>query len=106
MAELWLSDKVNIGKFIDIGIYGSYNYKTKHIVRDNLNNQNNFHAEKVKNVYSSIQYVNNFGYGLILRTGINRYVVYCQYRLNDIFKSEFNYAELPKINLGIQIGLH
>ena len=53
-----------------------------------------------------LKYYEPFNYGVLARFGINRYVIYANYRLSDLFKSSYNYAELPRLTLGVQIGLH
>ncbi len=95
-----------IGKFMDIGFFTSYNYRAKHITKDKLTDTNKFFAKKVKSVYKGLEYIENFGYGLGVRLGINRYVIYSQLRLTNIFKSNYNMPELPVYSVGIQIGLH
>lgn len=95
-----------IGKFVDIGIYTSFHYRSKLVTKDKLANSNNFLASKKKSVYTGLKYVENFGYGLQSRIGINRYVIFARMKLSSIFKSKYDFAELPIYVVGLQIGLH
>jgi len=95
-----------IGRFIDIGFYTGFNYRAKHIVKDILNDDGPNHAKKAKHVYTGLSYVEKYKYGLMARTGINRYVLYMQYRLNNQLKHKNSFEDLPSLIVGMQIGLY
>ena len=50
----------------------------------------------------------DFNYGVLLRFGINQFILFFEYRisnrLNPIFVDQF--PNVPQITAGIQIGLH
>ncbi|NOZ45915.1 MAG: hypothetical protein GXO79_03945 [Chlorobi bacterium] len=95
-----------IGRFIDLGFFVNYNYKVKNVVKDVLPVQNLFSASKVKEVYTGLNYIENLGYGISVRVGINRYVLFTQYRLSNLVANNGNLPELPGLIIGFQIGLH
>ena len=94
-----------IGNFIDIGAYGNWAYKIKHYTKDDINVDIN--KAKIKQVtYTGLVYPEELNYGLRARIGINRYVLSATYRLSDLFKEIYDYPELPRLSVGLQIGLH
>jgi len=54
---------------------------------------------------TQLKYVENFSYGLLARIGVSRYALTAQYRLSDIFKSSYAMPELPRLIVGIEVGL-
>jgi hypothetical protein len=91
----------HIGKFIDLGAYGDWTFIASDISKDKKSNGN-----LVKTKISHLNYYNATNYGVLVRIGFNRYVFYGNYRLSNIFKSSYNYPELPRIIIGLQIGFH
>jgi len=89
-----------IGKFIDIGAYADWTFLCSHFFKNEI--AGNVYKTKI----THLKYYEPFNYGVLARFGINRYVVYANYRLSDLFKSSYNYAELPRLTVGVQIGLH
>jgi hypothetical protein len=99
-----------IGKYIDLGVFANFSFDKKHKTFDKSNVVNSSYSNKQKVVNSGIIYVQDFQYGANARIGINRFALNASYRLSDIFKSKsdgisFNYPELPRLNIGLQIGL-
>jgi hypothetical protein len=90
-----------VGNFIDIGGYGDYRISGVNFTKDKLDNDN-----VVKTRISHLDYFNSINYGALARIGFNRYVLYGTYRLSDIFESSYNYPELPRLTIGLQIGFH
>ena len=91
----------HIGKFVDIGGYGDWTFNAVNFTKDKNSNGN-----IVKSRISNLHYFNSTNYGLMARIGFNRYVIYGNYRLSDIFKSSCNFSELPRLTIGLQIGFH
>ena len=89
-----------IGNYLDLGVYGGWNFQKKH--KTTNTNTNN---EKVKVSTSKLKYIENFSYGLIARLGISRYALTVNYRLSDIFKTSYAMPELPRLIVGIDVGL-
>jgi len=89
-----------IGKFIDLGAYVDWTFLCSHFYENVINN--NIYKTKI----TRLKYFEPFNYGVLARFGINRWVVYSFYRFSDLFKSSYNFAELPRLTIGFQIGLH
>ncbi|MBN8703293.1 MAG: hypothetical protein J0M08_09515 [Bacteroidetes bacterium] len=96
----------HVGTFIDIGGYAQWVYNAKYVMINKFETANQSGAGKTKSINNNLVYTNDFIYGLNFRLGFNKYLIYCSYRLTDVFKKQFIYPELPRINVGIQIGLH
>ncbi|MFN8258596.1 MAG: hypothetical protein U0W24_23100 [Bacteroidales bacterium] len=100
-----------IGRFVDLGAYCSWTVKAKHSFEDKVDpatSKSNASMEKV--VYSNINYVEKFQYGLKARIGANRFVITGTYRLSDLFTEEYldekGQFTLPNLTVGLEIGLH
>jgi hypothetical protein len=89
-----------IGNYFDLGMYGSWNAIKKHKTYND-----NAEGEKVKSVTSGLKYIDNFSYGVLTRFGESRYALTASYRLSDIFVSSFAMPELPRLIVGIEMGL-
>lgn len=93
-----------IGKFVDVGGYGSWIPAASHYIKDD--NQGDTYMANSKEVYyTDLQYTNNMAYGLRFRTGYNQWVLSLGYRLSDYFDDTFD-SEMPRFSAGIQVGLH
>ena len=89
-----------VGNFLDLGAYGDWNMRKMHLTV-NKNEQD----EKVKIETTRLDYMENFSYGFLARAGSNRYVVTAKYRMSDIFKSSYAIPELPRLTVGVEVGL-
>jgi len=89
-----------VGNFLDLGAYGSWNMRKLHFTI----NKNEF-DEKVRVETTRLGYMENLSYGFLARTGSNRYVVTAKYRMSDIFKSSYAIPELPRLTIGVEVGL-
>ena len=90
-----------IGNFIDLGAYGDYVFSARHFTKDEKQNGN-----IVKTTTSHLAYYNKTNYGLLMRIGFNRYVLFGNYRWSNHFKDSYIYPELPRYTVGFQIGFH
>jgi hypothetical protein len=90
-----------IGKFIDLGVYGDWIHYADHFTRDKLENGN---IERIHT--SGLSWVKHWQYGVYAHFGITRYVLFVKYRLSDLFDDNYNYPELPRWTVGLQIGIH
>ena len=113
-----------VGNFLDIGAYGSwifgFNHWYKQDYKENWYNVNKPEKETVSE--TGLNYVEDIEYGLRARIGINRYVLSVSYRMSDLFNGKIvkegvyptypiginleNMPELPRLQIGLQIGLH
>jgi len=89
-----------IGNYLDLGAYGGWNFQKKHKTTNG-----NEAGEKVRESTTQLKYVENFSYGLSGRIGTSRYAVTARYRLSDIFKSSYGIPELPRLIVGVEVGL-
>jgi hypothetical protein len=89
-----------IGNYLDIGIRAEWDYAISHIVKNDLPDGSN-----VKSSVSSLPYVNRFNYSVFGRIGLNKVLVYASYRLSDLFKPNYHYPELPRLNVGIELAV-
>ena len=89
-----------IGNYLDLGAFGGWNFQKKHKTANT-----NEADEKVKVTTSKLKYVEMFSYGLVSRIGISRYVLKAQYRLSDLFVSSYAMPELPRLIVGVEVGL-
>ena len=89
-----------IGNYMDLGAYGGWNFQKKHKTTNE-----NAEGEKVRLSTTQLKYVENFSYGFLARAGINRYALTAKYRVSDIFKSSYAIPELPRLIVGVEVGL-
>lgn len=94
----------SLGKYLDLGGYGDWVFSARHRTRDELPSPTSGNAEIMKATYTGLKYVEPFNYGLIGRFGVKWFSIYGKYRLSDRFKSNYGYAELPRLTLGIEIA--
>jgi hypothetical protein len=90
-----------IGNFLDLGGYADLTISGRHYYKDKMDNKN-----VIETTISHLNYLNAYNYGAMARIGFNRYVIYGSYRLSDIFEGSYKYPELPRITIGLQIGIH
>jgi hypothetical protein len=88
-----------IGKYLDLGGYGSWNWKKAYVIQNKDDND-----QMVKVSTSRLSYMENFSYGLLARIGVNRLSVAAKYRLSDLFKDQV-YSELPRFSVGVEFAL-
>jgi len=89
-----------IGNYLDIGAYGSWNMAKKHKTTNK-----NGEGEKIRVLTTRLTYFEEYSYGLLGRIGTNRYALTASYRLSDIFKSSYTMPELPRLIVGVEVGL-
>jgi len=104
-SSVWLRINVGrrgnyIGNFLDLGAYGGWNFQKKHKTTNTNDN-----GEKVKVQTSKLRYVEDFSYGVLTRIGVGRYALTARYRISDLFKSSYGMPELPRMIVGIEVGL-
>lgn len=94
---------LSTGIFIDLGVYGGYNYRIKH---QTVERNQQPGAGKTKTVNLNLKYTEDFAYGAIARIGFNRLVFFARYRFSDLFTPASGLPELPRIDLGFTLGIH
>lgn len=89
-----------IGRFVDIGINASWIYRNRMF---SMLTEDSVETEMI---VSGESHFNTFAYNSVLRVGFNNFVFKSTYRLNDIFRENSGFDELPRFYFGLEIGLH
>ena len=96
----------HIGKYMDIGVFGSYIFSTKHFYKDEVENEN-FSTREVTE--KGLEYFENISYGITTRFGIDKWVIFADYRLSNLFKQiegqSTPYPELPRLMVGVELSI-
>ncbi|MFO7658447.1 MAG: outer membrane beta-barrel protein [Bacteroidales bacterium] len=98
-----------IGKFIDLGGYAAYNYNTVHYTKDDISGDAtpgaDVYAKKRVTKNSGLDYIEPFDFGLYGRAGINKFAIRANFRLTDLFKAGYHWAELPALTIGVELSI-
>lgn len=89
----------SIGTYMDLGAYGSFNVKRAHFTYDEID------GEIRRITTSRLKYMEKYAYGLLARIGTNNIALTAKYRLSNPFTEESGFAELPKLAVGLEIGV-
>jgi hypothetical protein len=89
-----------LGKYIDLGAYGSATVAHTHFTVNKLSDGTTVRARR-----NGLDYFQRFNYGLNARLGINKLVLFGKYRLSDLFYADKNLPELPRIMAGLEFVL-
>lgn len=89
----------SIGTYLDLGAYGSLNVKRAYFTYDKID------GEIIKTTTSRLKYMEKYAYGLLARIGTNNLALTAKYRLSKPFTEESGFAELPKLSVGLEIGV-
>lgn len=96
-----------IGNFVDVGIHGQWHIALRHFTQNETKTDDKeAQAGMVKVTKSRLNYYEDFGWGLHARIGFNRWVFSANYRMSQMFISRFELPELPRLSVGLQIGIH
>ncbi len=100
-----------LGKYIDLGAFGSYTYSAIRQYYDVFQATNpildhEFTIFEEKN----LQYFEKLNYGAICRIGFDKFGLYGKYRLSDLFTKDFktgiSTAELPRLEIGLEMAIY
>lgn len=99
-----------IGRYIDIAPYGEWAFKTSRETKI-ISSNNTFLGEEYNTTSNiNLNYIGKFNYGLQLKFALGRFALTGKYRLSNLFTNDFKTSvsntELPRLILGIEIGLH
>lgn len=96
-----------IGKFLDLGVYGSLLTHSSHFYVDKKNPNMIYYSEKSKVRNYNPLYIESFAYGVNARLGFDAFVFYAKYRLSNLILPKYDtFPEIPRLTVGMQIGLH
>lgn len=111
--DLELYQRIQIGKtgnmigfFVDMGAFVGWTFGSRHITKDEIPEDDPYNAGLRKMKHKDLDYTESLNYGLKGRIGYNNIAVCGSYRLADLFKASYNYPELPRLYVGIELGLH
>jgi hypothetical protein len=88
-----------LGTFLDIGIMGTFDFSVKSISKNKQDD-----GTIVKTIIRLLPYVNNLNSKVYARLGYSHIALYASYRITDLFKSSFNYPDLPRLVIGIELA--
>src|SRR6185369_1637111 len=89
-----------LGYYFDLGIRGEWDHSIRHIIKNKLPD-----GSYARSSIKALPYVNRFNYHVVGRIGLNKILIYAAYRLSDLFKSKYDYPELPRLTTGIEISI-
>jgi len=90
----------HIGNYLDLGAFGGWNVGLKHEYNDETPE-----GIRIKTQKRGMKYWEPFSYGVMARVGFNRFAVTGSYRLSNVFKEKSNIPELPRVQVGFELGL-
>ena len=91
-----------LGKYIDLAGYVDAVFAHTLFTKKHSNDKYNS-IERTRR--SGLGYFQRLNYGVQVRFGFKKVIIYGQYRLSDMFYKPENFAELPRIIAGIQFSL-
>ena len=95
-----------IGFFIDMGGYVGWVFGARHIIHDEVSGEDPYNAALRITKHKDLDYTKNLDYGYKVRIGYNNIGICGSYRIADFFDDSFGYPELPRLSVGIELGLH
>ena len=96
-----------LGKYLDLGGYAMFDFSNSHFTKDKTISSDSSNASVINVTEQRLKYFENYEYGVKARLGSNHIAICATYRISDLIKPSFNYyPELPKLSIGIDIGLY
>jgi hypothetical protein len=89
-----------LGTFLDLGIMGEWHYSIKAIAKNE-----NKDGTLNKNITKRLPYVNNINAKAYARFGYSHLSIYASNRITDLFKSSYDFPDLPRIIAGIELAV-
>jgi hypothetical protein len=90
-----------MGTFIDIGIMGTWDFSVKEVSKNKQPD-----GTIVKTVVKNLPYTNSINSNVYARFGFSHLSLYGSYRLTDLFKKSYEFPELPRLIVGLEIGIY
>jgi len=87
-----------LGEFLDLGVSGAYVFS---FTQSTIIKQDN---KKIKSSARGFDFYEIFHYGIYCRLGSQKQAFIFKYRLSPLFKSSFNYPDLPPFGIGYEIS--
>lgn len=94
-----------MGKFLDFGVFGS---RILNADRYSKFTSNNSEFKRSSKYDHGLKIFNNFNYGVLVRLGLNQWVLFSEYRLSDLLKADKWNEPLnfPRWTIGLQFNFH
>ncbi len=89
-----------MGYYLDLGLTGRAAFSTKEVYKYNVG----YGDATVK--VNHLNYANYFHADAFVRMGLSRLSVWATYRISNLFKEKAKLPELPRIIVGIELGLY
>ena len=89
-----------LGKYIDLGGYGNIVFDHTHFTKNKKAD-----GSTIRSRTTGLNYYQLLNYGLSARVGFNKFVLFGQYRMSNMFYGDKNLPELPRILAGLQFVL-
>lgn len=89
----------HMGNYLDLGAFGGWNVGLKHQYKDEID------GVRINTEKRGMKYWEPFSYGVMARVGFTRWSVTGSYRLSNMFKSQSGIPELPRVQVGLELGL-
>lgn len=90
-----------LGTYLDIGAEAGYSFSFVHFYYDREDD-----GRSLKTRVRGLDYFQPFYYAAFARLGKDRLALSCSYRLSHLFKSKYNYADLPPVCLSLQVSIY
>jgi hypothetical protein len=88
-----------MGHYLDLGINGKWDFSNVETLKqDHPRGKATIDIDELK--YPNVWQANVFA-----RIGSGRWVLWASYRLTNLFKSNYQYNELPRLSAGVEVGL-
>ena len=91
-----------LGKYLDIGIKGDWNYGRKMIIKEK--SVSGDYYENSRTVQKNLKFIEKFATLVTARIGINKFILYGNYRFSDLIVPEYSSPELPPLTAGFQMA--
>ncbi len=95
-----------IGKYLDVGCYANWDFANSHFTKDNTVAADSSNAKVITVTEQKLKYFENYEYGFKARIGSNHFAICATYRFSDLIKPSYKYPELPKLSVGLEIGIY
>ncbi len=90
-----------LGKYFDIGIKAEWNIGNRLVIKQKAVAGDYF--EKSRSVQKNLNFIEKFSTLLTARIGINNYSIYGNYRISNLFTTDYSIPELPPLTAGFQM---
>jgi hypothetical protein len=104
--------KNTVGNYIDLGAYGEWVYGSSWKMINEYAGTVGSPLEFKRGVFTAenLEFLESINYGLQARIGYGKFVLFGKYRMSDMFTQNFkdniSGTDLPRLIVGLELGLH